>query len=178
MMVWNQESLIENFLTVTKRLPLKARVVLLVSLLVVAFELISGVLELRHAQSISSKILPITWGVKTKSRELREVTKSRELRDVSRQLENGLEGKYPDNMGDSFSLQGKSLSDQGKFLMASELKHNILSRQKRHDDSSHDNSDDVSNYDHVRNIFRREAHARREQDVWEYDERGKNSSLP
>ena len=41
-----ENRLLENFVTVTKRLPLKARCVVVISLVVVVFELISGIMDM------------------------------------------------------------------------------------------------------------------------------------
>ena len=109
-MVWNQESLSESFMTVTKRMPLKARIVLLVSVAVVVFELISGVLELRRSHGTRANILLPSSNLK-KTREVRH-----------RGLKTDID-QHPDT-----SLKFKAAQQLvGKF------DNEILSRHKRHD---------------------------------------------
>ena len=118
-MVWNQESLSESFMTVTKRMPLKARIVLLVSVAVVVFELISGVLELRRSHGTRTNILLPSSNLK-KTREVRHRGETREVRH--RGLKTGSDS-HPDT-----SLKFKAAQQLvGKF------DNEILSRHKRHD---------------------------------------------
>lgn len=68
-------TLVDNFVTVTKRLPLKARCLVAVSLIVVIYELVSGITQLNREPNNIHKIT-------SNEKESVDVGKVRERKDV------------------------------------------------------------------------------------------------
>lgn len=68
------ETIWESFLTAAKRLPVKARIVMVLCLAVVTVELLSGALELRRSTIWASTYLSPVGAVLRKSREQRDIS--------------------------------------------------------------------------------------------------------
>jgi len=71
------DTLLENFVTVTKRLPLKARFLVGICLIVVVFELISGVVELNEDNEYATGRL--------RNKRPQDIAKIRERKEISQE---------------------------------------------------------------------------------------------
>lgn len=68
-----EDTLVDSFVTVTKRIPLKARFLVAICMIVVLFELVSGVIELNSGSYETGNLIHKRTSHVSKSRERKEI---------------------------------------------------------------------------------------------------------